>query len=104
MWRDKLPEGAESWDQNAYLSQAAGLGLPMIDFSAALTAHADESPPLYRTDHHRTSLGPSCGLLTMLCWKSWGRESAKQESFNNQRLPRYQLQWHAVLPVRQPLD
>ena len=42
VWRDKLPEGAESWDQNAYLSQAAGLGLPMIDFSAALTAHADE--------------------------------------------------------------
>ena len=29
VWRDKLPEGAESWDQNAYLSQAAGLGLPM---------------------------------------------------------------------------
>ena len=29
VWRDKLPEGAESWDQNAYLAQAAGLGLPM---------------------------------------------------------------------------
>lgn len=28
VWRDKLPEGAESWDQNAYLAQAAGLGLP----------------------------------------------------------------------------
>ena len=54
VWRDKLPEGAESWDQNAYLSQAAGLGLPMIDFSAALTAHADE-PIFYRTDHHWTT-------------------------------------------------
>ncbi len=40
----------------------------MIDFSAALTAHADE-PIFYRTDHHWTSLGPSMG--PMLCWKSW---------------------------------
>lgn len=78
VWRDKLPEGAESWDQNAYLSQAAGLGLPMIDFSAALTAHADE-PIFYRTDHHWTSLGAFYGANALL--EVLGRESLKQESF-----------------------
>ena len=56
VWRDKLPEGAESSDQNAYLSQAAGLGLPMNDFSAAQTAHAAEPHPP-RTANHRTSRG-----------------------------------------------
>ena len=78
VWRDKLPEGAESWDQNAYLSQAAGLGLAMIDFSAALTAHADE-PIFYRTDHHWTSLGAFYGANALL--EVLGRESLKQESF-----------------------
>ena len=78
VWRDKLPEGAESWDQNAYLAQAAGLGLPMIDFSAALTAHADE-PIFYRTDHHWTSLGAFYGANALL--EVLGRESLKQESF-----------------------
>ena len=78
VWRDKLPEGAASWDQNGYLAQAAGLGLPMIDFSAALTAHADE-PIFYRTDHHWTSLGAFYGANALL--EVLGRESLKQESF-----------------------
>ena len=65
VWRDKLPEGAASWDQNAYLQQAADTGLPMIDFSSALTAHAGE-PFFYRTDHHWTSLGAFYGANALL--------------------------------------
>ena len=97
VWRDKLPEGAESWDQNAYLAQAAGLGLPMIDFSAALTAHADE-PIFYRTDHHWTSLGAFYGANALL--EVLGRESLKQESFTPEIAS---TSWHAVLQVRHPL-
>ena len=78
VWRDKLPEGAESWDQNAYLSQAAGLGLPMIDFSAALTAHADE-PIFYRTDHHWTTYGAYYGYREYL--KSVGKTPKSIDDF-----------------------
>ena len=78
VWRDKLPEGAASWDQNAYLAQAADTGLPMIDFSAALTAHAGE-PIFYRTDHHWTSLGAFYGANALL--ESLGREPLKEQDF-----------------------
>ena len=40
IWQEKLPEGAESFDQAAFLDRAEALGLPMVDFSGALTAHA----------------------------------------------------------------
>ena len=57
VWRDKLPAGAESWDQTAFLDRAAEeTGLPTVDFAGALTAHADE-PIFYRTDHHWNYLG-----------------------------------------------
>lgn len=78
VWRDKLPEGAASWDQNAYLAQAADTGLPMIDFSSALTAHAGE-PIFYRTDHHWTSLGAFYGANALL--EALGREPLKEENF-----------------------
>ena len=78
VWRDKLPEGAASWDQNAYLQQAADTGLPVIDFSAALTAHAGE-PIFYRTDHHWTSLGAFYGANALL--ESLGRAPLKAEDF-----------------------
>ena len=72
------PEGAASWDQNAYLAQAADTGLPQIDFSAALTAHAGE-PIFYRTDHHWTSLGAFYGANALL--ESLGREPLKEQDF-----------------------
>ena len=78
VWRDKLPEGAASWDQNGYLQQAADTGLPVIDFSAALTAHADE-PIFYRTDHHWTSLGAFYGANALL--ERLGRSPLKAEDF-----------------------
>ena len=65
VWREKLPEGAESWDQAAFLARAGETGLPMIDFHAALTAHGDE-PIFYRTDHHWTTLGAFYGANALL--------------------------------------
>ena len=78
VWRDKLPYGAESWDQNAYLARAAETGLPMIDFAGALTQHASE-PIFYRTDHHWTSLGAFYGANVLL--EALGREPLKAWDF-----------------------
>lgn len=81
VWRDKLPEGAASWDQNGYLQQAADTGLPQIDFSAALTAHAGE-PIFYRTDHHWTSLGAFYGANAVL--SALGRPTLDRADFTPQ--------------------
>lgn len=59
VWRDKLPAGAESWDQTALLGESG------IDFFTALSAHADE-PIFYRTDHHWTTLGAFYGANALL--------------------------------------
>ena len=61
-----------------------GLGLPMVDFSGALTAHADE-PIFYRTDHHWTSLGAFYGANALL--EVLGRAIIKAGKALHQRLP-----------------
>ena len=62
IWRDRLPEGAESFDQRAYLERvrAACPGLEWVDIGGALAEHAGEEI-YYRTDHHWTSLGAYWG-------------------------------------------
>ena len=65
VWKDRLPAGAESHDQQAVLQQAAETGVPVVDFHAALTAHAGESI-FYRTDHHWTTLGAFYGANALL--------------------------------------
>ena len=65
IWKDKLPVGAESWDQTQLLEAAEATGLPTVDFAAALTAHADEAI-FYRTDHHWTTLGAFYGANALL--------------------------------------
>lgn len=75
IWKDKLPVGAQSWDQTALLDRSD------VDFAGALAEHADEAI-FYRTDHHWTTLGAFYGaneLLTTL-----GREPLKQESFTSE--------------------
>ena len=59
VWKDKLPAGAQSWDQTALLAQSD------VDFNAALSAHADK-PIFYRTDHHWTTLGAFYGANSIL--------------------------------------
>lgn len=72
VWKDKLPTGAQSWDQTALLAQSD------VDFNAALSAHADE-PIFYRTDHHWTTLGAFYGANALL--ESFGMEPLKESDF-----------------------
>lgn len=65
IWADKLPAGAQSWDQASFLQQAETLGLPMVDFAGVLTEHAGEEI-FYRTDHHWTSLGAYYGYTAVM--------------------------------------
>lgn len=81
IWRDKLPFGATSWDQQAFLSEAAATGIPTVDFSAALAQHAQE-PIFYRTDHHWTTLGAYYGYVAVM--ESLGREALPMDAFTPQ--------------------
>ena len=65
IWQEKLPEGAERFDQLAYLEQAKELGAITVDMYAALNAHKDEDI-YYRTDHHWTSLGAYYGYTAFM--------------------------------------
>ena len=79
VWQDKLPYGAESWDQTELLATAGEItGLPAVDFLSALSGHAGEQI-FYRTDHHWTTLGAFYGANAVLA--SLGRESLKEEDF-----------------------
>lgn len=78
VWSDLLPEGAENFDQAAYLDRAAELGLPMVDFLGALETHAGE-PVFYRTDHHWTALGAFYGANALL--EAMGKEPLSQGAF-----------------------
>ena len=77
VWKDRLPYGADTWDQSD-LRVSAGEGLPKVDFNAALTAHAEE-PIFYRTDHHWTTLGAFYGANAVL--ETLGEEPLKAEDF-----------------------
>ncbi len=78
IWKDKLPSGAPSWDQEAFLDRTNNLGIPTIDFHAALTEHADEKI-FYRTDHHWTTLGAFYGANAVL--EAFGKEPLNKEDF-----------------------
>ena len=79
VWKDKLPCGAESWDQTELLATAGETtGLPAVDFASALSAHAEE-PIFYRTDHHWTTLGAFYGANAVL--ESLGKEPLKASDF-----------------------
>lgn len=65
IWKGKLPYGAPTYDQIAYLEQAKELGAIWVDMAGVLKEHADE-PIYYRTDHHWTSLGAYYGYTALL--------------------------------------
>ena len=86
IWRDKLPEGAESWDQTGLLRRAAEeAGLPLVDFQTVLSEHAAE-PVFYRTDHHWTSLGAYYGYTALL--GALGRTPVPAEAFSPETVSR----------------
>ena len=65
IWRDRLPAGAESWDQTILQNAAEKTGLPTADLYAALAARAGEDI-FYRTDHHWTTLGAYYGYAALM--------------------------------------
>ena len=82
VWKDRLPAGAPSFDQPAFLEKAAEeTGLPAVDLLGALAAHAGE-PIYYRTDHHWTSLGAFYGANALL--NALGKEPLKEDDFTPQ--------------------
>ena len=79
VWQDKLPHGAPSFDQAAFIRRAAEeTGLPTVDFLGALSEHADE-PIYYRTDHHWTTQGAFYGANALL--EALGREPLEESRF-----------------------
>ena len=61
IWRDRLPTGAPTADEQAWIEEITGrMTAPAIDLSAALRRHSQEAI-YYRTDHHWTSLGAFYG-------------------------------------------
>ena len=79
VWKEKLPYGADSWDQRNLLASAGEItGLPTVDFSAALSANSDEQI-FYRTDHHWTTLGAFYGANAVL--DALRREPLKETDF-----------------------
>lgn len=79
IWKEKLPYGADSWDQTNLLETAGErTSLPTVDFTSALSAHKDEAI-FYRTDHHWTTLGAFYGANAVL--ESLGKETLKENDF-----------------------
>ena len=79
VWKDRLPQGAPSFDQAAFIQNAAEkTGLPTVDLLGALTEHAGE-PIYYRTDHHWTTRGAFYGANALLT--ALGKESLKEIDF-----------------------
>jgi len=96
VWRDRLPEGAESWDQAAFIQRAAALeGVGAVDFLSALAAHAGEDI-YYRTDHHWTTLGAYCGYAVLMDALGRGEEVLERETFER-RVPAHAGEFQGTL-------
>jgi len=96
VWRDRLPEGAESWDQAAFIDRAAALeGVGTVDFHSVLAAHAGEDI-FYRTDHHWTTLGAYYGYTTLMDALGRGEEVLEQETFER-RIPPHADEFQGTL-------
>lgn len=81
VWRDKLPKGAESWDQTELLEKSD------IDFREALAAHVGEQV-FYRTDHHWTTLGAYYGYTAVMEAFGRGGEIPGPDAFEHRVYPR----------------
>lgn len=80
IWKEKLPAGAESWDQTGLLEKSD------MDFRTVLAAHAGE-PVFYRTDHHWTTLGAYYGYTAVMEALGRGDETLEPDAFDHQALP-----------------
>ena len=91
IWRDRLPKGAESWDQAAFIARAVELeGVEPVDFLTALRDHAGERTwegIFYRTDHHWTTLGAYYGYAALMEALGRGEEVLEPEEIKKWDLP-----------------
>ncbi|WP_300755238.1 DHHW family protein [uncultured Oscillibacter sp.] len=91
IWRDRLPRGAESWDQAAFIARGLELeGVEPIDFLTALRDHAGERTwegIFYRTDHHWTTLGAYYGYAALMEALGRGGEVPEPEAVKARDLP-----------------
>ena len=86
-WREKLPAGAESWDQAAFIARGWELeGVKPVDFLTALGARAGEDI-FYRTDHHWTTLGAYYGYAALMEALGRGEEVPEPEAVKARDLP-----------------
>ena len=66
VWQDKLPDGAPSLDENAWIEDLySRSGAQTIDLATTLKNHSGEDI-YYRTDHHWTTLGAYYGANAIL--------------------------------------
>lgn len=87
IWREKLPEGAESWDQAAFIQRTSALeGVEPIDLLTALRGHEEEGI-FYRTDHHWTTLGAYYGYAAVMEALGRGEETLEPEEAKKWELP-----------------
>ena len=87
IWREKLPEGAESWDQAAFIRRTSALeGVEPIDLLTALRGHEEEGI-FYRTDHHWTTLGAYYGYAAVMEALGRGEETLEPEEATKWELP-----------------
>lgn len=87
IWRDRLPNGAYSWDQTLLLKMAEETGLNTVDFLSVLQKYADEQI-FYRTDHHWTSTGAYFGYTAIMEALGRGNEIIPADKYTPERVSR----------------
>ena len=78
IWKEKLPAGADSFDQRELLDRVESMDISTADLWSSLMAHCEE-PIYYRTDHHWTSLGAFYGANALL--EALGKEPLQMADF-----------------------
>jgi hypothetical protein len=74
IWRDRLPTGAPSADEAAWIEEISGrMTAPTVDLRDTLQRHSAEDI-YYRTDHHWTSLGAYYAYTDLM--RAFGMEDA----------------------------
>lgn len=88
VWKGKLPSGAVSWDQAAFLKTAGKrAGVDTVDFLTPLKKHAGEKI-YYRTDHHWTTLGAYYGYAAVMDSLGRGSETLPKSAFQPETVSR----------------
>ena len=84
IWKEKLPDGASSYDQGTFLQMVQEkTEAIVVDLQSTLQDHKEE-PIYYRTDHHWTSLGAYYGYCALL--RSMGMAPVNLQAYSRQTM------------------